>query len=156
LFIYLSFSSEAPTDALIERLLEEKHKVYCPRVGKNEMQAVLYGEDFYLSHYGIREPIGEVLQEEVDVIVLPLLAVDKKGNRLGYGKGYYDAYLRAHPFAKRVAYCYDFQVCQSLPTEAFDEKVDVIITDKRVINTRIQEKNGETQQRDTSQPTRGK
>ena len=143
LFVYLSFSLEAPTDLLIERLKEAGHEVYCPKIEKSGMQAVQCGEDFCLSHFGIREPIGKVLQGETDVIVLPLLAVDEKGNRLGYGKGYYDAYLHSHPLAKRVAYCYDFQICKNVPAEAWDEKIDVIITDKRVIHVKIQEKNGE-------------
>ena len=143
MFIYLSFSSEAPTDALIERLKEIGCAVYCPRIENGEMQAVLYGEDFCLSDYGIREPIGEAVQEDMDIIVLPLLAVDENGNRLGYGKGFYDRYLQKHPFAKRVAYCYDFQICKDIPSEEWDEKVSVIITDKRVIHAKIQEKKGE-------------
>ena len=134
-FIYLSFSSEAPTDVLIEKLLERDCDVYCPRIENGQMQAVQYAEDFSLSDYGIREPIGKNFQGELDVIVLPLLAVDEKGNRLGYGKGYYDAYLRAHPSAKRIGYCYDFQICNNVPMEEHDEKIDVIVTDKRIIDT---------------------
>ena len=107
--------------------------MYCPRIEKDEMHAVAHDEDFCLSDYDIREPIGEIFQGEIDVVVLPLLAVDEKGNRLGYGKGYYDRYLQAHPLVKRVAYCYDFQVCKDVPIENQDEKADVIITDKRVI-----------------------
>ena len=132
-FIYLSFSSEAPTDTLIEALIERGCEVYCPRIEKGKMQAVKYGEDFSLSDYGIREPIGETLLTDADILVIPLLAVDACGNRLGYGKGYYDAYLREHPTGKRVAYCYDFQVCNEVPAEYGDEKVDVIVTDKRII-----------------------
>ena len=135
LFVYLSFSSEAPTDMLVERLQEKGCEVYCPRIENGQMLAVRYGEDFSLSDYGIREPIGEIMQGEADIVVVPLLAADEKGNRLGYGKGYYDTYLRAHPSAKRVGYCYDFQICKKVPTDENDEKLDVIVTDKRVIYT---------------------
>ena len=134
-FVYLSFSSEAPTDKLIERLLAEGEIVYCPRLERGEMVSVLYGEDFTLSKLGIREPVGKSSQEEPSVIVLPLLAVDEKGNRLGYGGGYYDRYLRKYPKVKRIAYCYDFQVLQSVPVSKWDEQVDVIVTDKRIIET---------------------
>lgn len=133
-FIYLSFSSEAPTDGLVERLRLDGHNVYCPRIENGEMQAVLYGEDFTLSAYGIREPIGEAYEGEIDVAVLPLLAVDKQGNRLGYGKGYYDRYLRVNPKIKRVAYAFDFQVLDEVPFSEQDKKVDTVVTDKRIID----------------------
>lgn len=133
-FIYLSFSSEAPTDGLIERLRSDGHIVYCPRIENGEMQAVAYGEDFSLSEYGIREPIGASFAEDSDVVVLPLLAVDKQGNRLGYGKGYYDRYLQSHKKAKRIAYAFDFQVVDSVPHTELDELVDVIVTEKRIIH----------------------
>ncbi len=132
-FVYLSFSSEMPTDKLIELLLSERKKVYCPRIEKGEMKAVEYGEDFTLSNYGIREPIGEAYEGEIDVLIMPLLAVDEKGNRLGYGGGYYDRFLKLHKKAKRIAYCYDFQILNSVPCEALDEKVQSIVTDKRVV-----------------------
>ena len=131
-FIYLSFFREAPTDGLIERLLQDGHKVCCPRLENGEMYAVEYGEDFTLSDYGMREPIGERFEESIDVAVIPFLAVDKQGDRLGYGGGYYDRYLK-NSTAKRVAFGYQFQVVSSVPSEAWDEKMDVIVTDEEII-----------------------
>lgn len=132
-FVYLSYSLETPTDGLIERLIADGQAVCCPRVEGVEMSAVEYGEDFSLSERGIREPIGKTYDGAIDVIVLPLLAVDERGARLGYGGGYYDRFLKAHPKAKRIAFCYDFQIVREVPTELHDEKVDVIVTDKRVL-----------------------
>lgn len=134
-FIYLSFSSEAPTDMAIEALKEKGLCVLCPRVEKGEMFAVEHGDDFTLSHMGIREPVGQVYENTPDYIVLPLLAADKAGNRLGYGKGYYDRYLAKHPTAKRIGYCFDFQIVREVPCGEKDEKLDVIVTDKQVIET---------------------
>lgn len=131
-FIYLSFFREASTDCLIERLIEDGHKVYCPRVENGEMYAVEYGEDFTLSDYGIREPIGEHFTGKIDVAVIPFLAVDKQGNRLGYGGGYYDRYLKQSA-AKRVAFGYHFQIANEVPCEAWDEKMDVIVTDEEIL-----------------------
>jgi len=131
-FIYLSFSSEAPTDRLIEQLKEDGHKICCPRIENGEMIAVEYGEDFTLSSFGIREPVGQAYEGEIDVAVIPFLAVDRAGNRLGYGGGYYDRFLKKTK-AKRVAYGYDFQVVKSVPTEAWDEKVHVVVTNEDVI-----------------------
>ena len=132
-FVYLSFSSEAPTDELIASLKSSGNAVYCPRIEGKEMAAVLHGEDFTLSPFGIREPVGDTYEGAIDVIVMPLLAVDERGNRLGYGGGYYDRFLQRYQDATRVAYCYDFQIVKEVPTEPWDEKVDLIVTDKRII-----------------------
>lgn len=134
-FCYLSYSSEAPTDKLIQDLLDAGARVLCPKVLGTQMQAVEYGEDFTLTGRGIREPVGEAYTGDIDLIVLPLLAVDEQGNRLGYGGGYYDRFLREYPTAKRIAYCYDFQIIKNVPTESMDEKAEYIVTDKRVFKT---------------------
>ena len=99
------------------------------------MVAALYGDDFTLSHMGIREPMGEILTTAPDYIVAPLLAADEKGNRLGYGKGYYDKYFAKYPTAKRIGYAFDFQIVREVPTTEQDEKLDVLVTDKRVVYT---------------------
>lgn len=132
-FVYLSFSSEAPTDKLIERLREENIRVYCPVLENGEMFAVEYGEDFTLSSYGIREPVGTRFDGDCDVAIVPLLAADEKGNRLGYGGGYYDRYLRAHARTVKIGYCYDFQILSDVPTLEEDEKLQMIVTDKRLL-----------------------
>lgn len=132
-FVYLSYSSEAPTDALIERLLEIGCNVYCPKIEKGEMYAVAYGEDFTLSPYGIREPVGEAQKAQMDVAIIPFLAVDKQGNRLGYGGGYYDRFLKKNPAIKRIAYGYDFQIVNKVPVNEDDEKMEVVVTDRQII-----------------------
>ena len=86
-FVYLSFSSEAPTDKLIARLTAAGKRIYAPRAEGKEMAAVPLGEDFSLSPYGIREPLGSPWAGSIDVAVVPLLAADEQGNRLGYGGG---------------------------------------------------------------------
>ena len=100
------------------------------------MLAVEYGDDFTLSSYGIREPIGQAYAGEVDFVITPLLAVDRKGNRLGYGGGYYDKYFEKHPNALRIAYCFDFQIVDETYAEAWDKPMDYIVTDKQVIRLR--------------------
>lgn len=137
-FIYLSFGLEAPTDKLIARLKEEGHVVCCPRIEDGEMIAVLHGEEFALSGYGIYEPLGEIFQGEIDFAIIPFLAVDEKGNRLGYGKGYYDRFLK-NVNAKRIAYGYDFQIVSSVPCEAWDERMDCIVTDEKILRIGQQE-----------------
>ena len=131
--VYLSFSSEARTDKLIETLREKGATLYAPRVEGKEITAVAIGEDYTLSALGIREPVGEKYDGEIDVVITPLLAVDTQGNRLGYGGGYYDKFFDKYPNARRVGYCYDFQVLQNVPHTDSDKRLQYIITDKRII-----------------------
>ncbi|MBQ7879290.1 MAG: 5-formyltetrahydrofolate cyclo-ligase [Clostridia bacterium] len=131
--VYLSFSSEARTDGLIETLLQSGQDVFCPRVDGKEMYAVRYAEEFSLSKYGVREPVGERYDGEMDIAIVPMLAVDKRGNRLGYGGGYYDKWLTAHPECKRVAFVFDMQVLGQVPTEETDQRMDMVVTDKQIV-----------------------
>ena len=132
-FVYLSYSSEAPTDKLIARLTAAGKRIYAPRAEGKEMAAVPLGEDFSLSPYGIREPLGSPWAGSIDVAVVPLLAADEQGNRLGYGGGYYDKFLKSRPETLAVGWCFDFQLVKEVPREAFDEKIDYLVTDKRLI-----------------------
>ena len=130
-FCYLSYSQEAETDMLVETLQGLGVEVLAPRVEGEIMVAVPLGEDLALSKWGIREPTGDAYIGEVDCIIIPLLAVDRQGNRLGYGRGYYDKFLSTQKHAVTIAYCYDFQVVTSVPTETTDVPVQYIVTDKR-------------------------
>lgn len=132
-FCYLSYSSEMPTDKLIETLQNRGCNLYCPKLENGEMLAVAYGEDFSLNRMGIREPIGSPATEPMDVVILPLLAADEHGNRLGYGGGYYDRFLQNQNQAKRVGLCYDFQIVREVPHTAADMPLDVCVTDRRIL-----------------------
>ena len=127
--IYLSYSSELSTEPLIDKLLERGIIVYAPRVEGEEMVAVEYGDDFVISGQGIREPIGERFDGDLDIVILPLLAVDEQGNRLGYGGGYYDRYLAKHTSSLKIGYCFDFQMLKSLPSEETDVALNMVVTD---------------------------
>ena len=138
-FVYLSFSSEAPTDRLVEILKESGVKLYAPKIKDKEMYAVSLEEDFEISPWGIREPIGEIYTQAPDIAIVPLLAADEQGNRLGYGGGYYDRYLGKNVKTLRIGYAFDFQILKEVPCEPWDEKLDVIITDKRIIYTHVRD-----------------
>ena len=133
-FIYLSFSSEAPTDLVIETLKNRGFTVLCPRVEEDGMQAVLCGDDFTLSHMGIREPVGKEWTNSPTYAVVPLLAVDANGNRLGYGKGYYDRFL-ARFTGHMVGICYSSCVRRYLPHGRFDRPVQLLVTENYIRRT---------------------
>ena len=142
-FVYLSYSTEAATDTLIEKLISKGFAVYCPRLDGREMQAVLYGEDFTLSALGIREPTGEQYLGEINVAITPLLAADKQGNRLGYGGGFYDRFFKRHKETARVGYCFAAQVIRQVPVTDADEPLEYIVTEENCITIQKDKKIGE-------------
>ena len=78
------------------------------------------------------EPVGGILNTSyTGLMILPGLAFDFNGNRLGYGKGFYDRYLKKGNFIK-VGLAYDFQVVDKLEVKEHDQKMDVIVTEKAV------------------------
>jgi len=80
--------------------------------------------------YGIEEPTGEAFTDyaAIDFIVVPGVAFDAKGNRLGRGKGYYDRLLPRIPTAYKAGICFPFQLVEEVPAESFDVRMDIIIT----------------------------
>jgi 5-formyltetrahydrofolate cyclo-ligase len=80
--------------------------------------------------YGIAEPTGEIFTDyaAIDFIVVPGVAFDAKGNRLGRGKGYYDRLLPRIPSAYKAGICFPFQLVEEVPAESFDIRMDIIIT----------------------------
>lgn len=127
-FVYRSFRDEAETGELIASLKAMGKIVLSPRVEGSEMVAVEDKGRYALSRFGIEEPVGEAYRGGIDVTVLPLLAVDGAGHRLGYGGGYYDRFLQEKETLK-VGYCYEFQVLDEVPFEACDVTVDLICTE---------------------------
>ena len=79
--------------------------------------------------YGIPEPVADepVARDKDALVLMPGLAFDKMGHRVGYGGGYYDRYLAAEPGHPLVALCYDFQMFDKLETEEFDIPVDMVL-----------------------------
>lgn len=135
-FIYRSFGSEADTMPLINAVLQLGGIVTSPRVEGTDMVAVKYesGAPIKKNGYGIEEPLGQAYGGEIDVVVLPLLAADEKGNRLGYGGGYYDRFLKGRRCLK-IGYAFDFQIFKEpFPfAEDHDVRLDILVTDRRIL-----------------------
>ncbi len=81
--------------------------------------------------FGIKEPVAEelVTPEEIDLAIIPGVAFDRKGNRLGRGKGFYDRFLNQTK-AYKVAVGFDFQILEEIPVASFDVPVDIVVTTK--------------------------
>lgn len=141
IFTYVNFGSEVNTIAIIERALEEGKEIYVPKTDiiKKEMVAVKIKsiKDLEVGNYGMLEPkegltIAE--KENFDLIIMPGAVFDYKGNRIGYGAGYYDKYLlQIDKNIKKLALAYELQILHDIPKEEHDIQVNYIITEERIL-----------------------
>ena len=133
LYAYLSFNQEVRTAPIIERAWADGKRVAVPKVvGKDMVFIWLTGFDQLAEgYYGIPEPVadGPVADDGTALILMPGLAFDPEGHRVGYGGGFYDRYLEKEPSHPLVALCFDFQMLDHLDVEAHDVPVDLVITD---------------------------
>lgn len=137
--LYASIHNEVDTEMVVLAALQSGKKVAFPAVIHNGL--VFHDVDTLSSlkrgAFGIMEPCSSgkcVVLEEADIFVLPGVAFDLKGHRIGYGKGYYDKTLhRFEGQGKFVGFCYDFQLVDEIAEEPHDVRMDMIITEKRVI-----------------------
>lgn len=127
--IYNSISSEASTKAIISALSEMDKRIYLPRVEKDIMVAAPLGE-MKKGAFGIKEPTAKAYCGEIEVTVIPLLAVNSKGNRIGYGKGYYDRYLKDKHTLK-VGLGYSFQI-EEFEADEWDIPLDAFVCEKGI------------------------
>lgn len=129
--LYHSLKDEVDTHAFIRKWSNEK-RILLPVVVGDELELRLYTgpEDMATGTYGIEEPVGETFTDyaDIDFIAVPGVAFDRKGNRLGRGKGYYDRLLPRIPAAYKAGICFPFQIVEEVPAEAFDICMDIIIT----------------------------
>ena len=144
IMIYISFKSEARTREIILELLKKKKKVVVPVIDfkKNEIslsELKDYQKELVANKLGIFQPAKEFFRpfspKELDLIVVPGIAFDEKGNRLGFGKGYYDKFLSKTPKKIPViALAFEEQIAEKISSEKHDIKMHKILTEKRLIN----------------------
>lgn len=142
---YLSYGSEVVTDIMIMSALEEGKIVAVPAIdnpGDGKMYAIRISriEDAYQSVYGIRQPeVNEddmLDKEDIDLVFVPGIVFDRKGYRTGYGKGYFDRWLEGIPTEKTIGLAYDLQITDEVPIGEYDLPVGMIITEKRIIQSK--------------------
>lgn len=139
--VFSSFGSEVDTGPIIERLTAEGRHVALPRVEGREMVAAAHspGDPLTRAPFGAMEPTDSpaIDPAEIDVVLTPGLAFDRRGYRVGYGGGFYDHFLRkTRPQALRVGICFALQLVDEVPNGKKDRRVDVIVTDAEVIRCR--------------------
>ena len=150
IFIYLGFGSEINTIKYVEDFLNEGKKIIIPYTDmKNK---VMYGieintlDGLKKNKFGILEPTdgSEIFnKEDIDLIIMPGVAFDRSGNRVGYGGGYYDKFLsEINSDIPTIALAYDVQILEEVPSEQHDIKVGMVITEKETIKCLKSKKDG--------------
>jgi 5-formyltetrahydrofolate cyclo-ligase len=144
IFFYASFRSEVETLSMMRESLKMGKRIVLPKVDKERHRLRLYEikdiNELSEGYMGIPEPLPDderlVPLDDIDLVVIPGAAFDYSCNRLGYGAGYYDIVLSERKKKMPVvALAYEEQIVGSIPAEMHDVKVDMIVTDKRVIKT---------------------
>ncbi len=136
---YSAIRREVDADLLLEQCQLEQRQLFLPRVVGDTLvfHAVASRADLQVGAFGVCEPRGGGATADLvdfDLVIVPGVAFDLRGYRLGYGKGFYDRFLAAKPEATvTVGLCFDFQVLERLPHEAHDQSLDYVLTEKRII-----------------------
>ena len=131
--LYYSLCDEVDTRDIIPRLLNKKI-VLLPKVINDKMIFIKINKDtkYNKSNVGILEPLGKEYLDNIDLIIVPGVSFDREHNRLGFGKGYYDKYLKDKDIYK-IGICFNKQLTDTLPIDDYDIKMDLIITEKELI-----------------------
>ena len=138
IFVYVSFGGEVDTIKFIQKAINDGKTICVPKViSKAEgMEAYVIKslDDLEKGFYDIPEPKNGTLlmtPEKIDLLVMPGVAFDLSNRRIGYGGGFYDRFLRRiSGNTPKIALSYSFQVFESIPCDEFDEKIDLLITNK--------------------------
>lgn len=128
---YLPYNQEVHTVPMLEKALQDGKRVAVPKIYGDTMRFI-YLEDLSKvekSSKGIPEPVADdpVADDTTALVLMPGLAFDSAGHRIGYGGGFYDKFLAAEPNHPTLALCYDFQMLDHLETEEFDIPVDRVL-----------------------------
>ncbi|MGM9702342.1 MAG: 5-formyltetrahydrofolate cyclo-ligase [Prevotella sp.] len=129
--LYCSLPDEVDTTTLLRHTTDKT--ILLPKVtGETTMELRLYENDNKLEEgaFHIMEPQGQLFTDydEIEVAVVPGMAFDSKGNRLGRGKGYYDRFLsQLPPYIYKIGVCFDFQKFDEIPADTTDVRMDIVI-----------------------------
>lgn len=137
---YASVRSEVDTKDIISYCLRERITLSMPKVNINSLQIYRIEkiDELQPATFDIPEPtilndLRRINPTNIDVAIVPGIAFDLQKNRIGYGKGYYDKLL-SKSVCLKIALCYEEQIVDFIPTNNHDIKMDVIVTDERIIN----------------------
>ena len=128
---YLPYNQEVRTVPMLEQALLDGKRVAVPKCYGDEMKFIWLDDLSQVApgYAGIPEPIADapVADDETALVLMPGLAFDPQGHRIGYGGGFYDKFLALEPDHPTLALCYDFQMMDHLETDDYDIPVDCVL-----------------------------
>lgn len=137
--LYAAFRNEVLTDEIFQKSHALRKEIYYPKVNTQKREVQFYRvhslKELKAGFAGILEPSkGHPLTDirYLNMMIVPGVAFDRQGNRVGFGLGYYDRLLEKF-LGKRVALAFEFQVVEELPKTPRDERLDFIITEERIL-----------------------
>ncbi|SHJ90649.1 5-formyltetrahydrofolate cyclo-ligase [Hespellia stercorisuis] len=133
IYCYASYQTEVDTYGIIEYALSREKRVAVPRVtgdGTMEFHYIQSVSDLSPGYQGIPEPVKRDPADTPEgLVIMPGVAFDAEGHRVGYGKGFYDRYLSAHPNYRRIAVAFESQMFDEIPADAHDLCPEYILTE---------------------------
>ncbi len=140
---FMPLKSEINPLPLMKKLAEAGARLALPAIkGRGHpliMRAYSFGDDLARGQWGIREPKPDAPEVAPDIVIVPLAAFDRAGNRIGYGAGYYDmtlAALRAKKKVTAIGLAFAVQEVDQVPATDWDERLDLVLTEREVIDFR--------------------
>ena len=132
--LYWPILYELDTRPLIKVLSEMNLKLALPIIkeGKMIFKKWMISEPLFYNSYNFYSPLAKAKYTKPDILIVPVLAFDSEGYRLGYGKGYYDKYYSKNKQLKYYGYGYNAQYIKSLPNDPHDLKLKHVITEKKI------------------------
>jgi 5-formyltetrahydrofolate cyclo-ligase len=142
ILFYVSYDNEVYTHDMIKELLTIKKNIVVPIACKKNRSLILSKlenwDDLSVGSYNILEPkkdrINKINLDSIDLIIVPGVGFDEKGNRIGHGKGYYDKLLKKSKQVTSIGLSFECQILKNIPTGIYDIPVNIIVTEKRIIS----------------------
>ena len=142
ILFYISYDNEVYTHDMIKKSISINKNIIVPISDVINKKLILSKldrwEELEKGSYSILEPIRknekEILLDSINLIIVPAIGFDIKGNRLGHGLGYYDKLLKNSNIATHIGLAFEFQIIDHIQIEKHDSPVDMIITEKRIIH----------------------
>ncbi|NVL90365.1 MAG: 5-formyltetrahydrofolate cyclo-ligase [Desulfobacterales bacterium] len=143
IMFYMSHNSEVETESMVRKALELEKVVALPLINIKEKQIVPFkidnlDQDVRPGYRGIREPNPQLCKpipaQYINLAIIPGVAFDERGGRIGYGTGFYDRFIpRLDITTRKIALTFECQIVPQIPMEPHDRHIDILITEKRIV-----------------------
>jgi 5-formyltetrahydrofolate cyclo-ligase len=141
-YVSMDAEREVCTSGILEWLDSERKEIYMPYIEAGRMVTVQYmpGQSFSPSKVGppVPDPLVFSEEERFDIVIVPLVGVDRNGARLGFGMGWYDRFFdhltSRGIFPLRIGLAFEFQFVPVVPSDPWDQLLDVVVTENEIVN----------------------